>query len=43
MEATTDKNGELLNCKVSQESNLKILGTNGNLTLDNKITPTSYW
>ena len=44
MEATTDKNCELLNCKVSKDSNyLKISGTNGNLTLDNKITPTTYW
>ena len=41
MEASTDKNGDLLNCKVNkQENKFKILGTNGDLTLDKNITPT---
>ena len=44
MEASTDKNGDLLNCKVNkQENKFKILGTNGDLTLDKNITPTTYW
>ena len=44
MEASTNKNGDLLDCKVNKEENkFKILGTNGDLTLDKKITPTTYW
>ena len=44
MEASTDKNGDLLDCKVNKKENkFKILGTNGDLTLDKKITPTTYW
>ena len=44
MEASTDKNGDLLDCKVNKtENKFKILGTNGDLTLDKKITPTTYW
>ena len=44
MNASTDKNGELLNCSFSKEVNSsKIQGTNGNLILENKITPTTYW
>jgi hypothetical protein len=44
MEASTDKNGDLLDCKVNKkEDQFKILGTNGDLTLDKKITPTTYW
>ena len=44
MEASTDKNGDLLDCKVNKKENIfKILGTNGDLTLDKKITPTTYW
>ena len=44
MEASTDKNGDLLDCKVNKtETKFKILGTNGDLTLDKKITPTTYW
>ena len=37
MEASTDKNGELLDCKVNKKENqFKIFGTNGDLTLDKK-------
>ena len=44
MEASTDKNGDLLDCKVNKKENkFKILGTNGDLLLDKKITPTTYW
>ena len=44
MKASTDKNGDLLNCNVSKKENkFKILGTNGDLLLDKKITPTTYW
>jgi len=44
MEASTDKNGGLLDCKLRKEyDNFKILGSNGNLTLNKKITPTTYW
>ena len=44
MEASTDKNGDLLDCKVSKKENkFKISGTNGNLLLDKQITPTTYW
>ena len=44
MKASTDKNGDLLNCNVSKKENkFKILGTNGDLLLDTKITPTTYW
>ena len=44
MEAKTDKNGDLLDCKVNKKENkFKILGTNGDLTVDKKITPTTYW
>ena len=44
MEASTDKNGDLLDCRVNkQEDKLKIFGTNGDLTLDKNITPTTYW
>ena len=44
MKASTDQNGDLLNCNVSKKNNkFKILGTNGDLLLDNKITPTTYW
>ena len=44
MEANTDKNGDLLDCKVNKKENaFKILGTNGDFTLDKKITPTTYW
>ena len=44
MEASTDNNGDLLNCKVNKTGNkFRILGTNGDLTLDKKITPTTYW
>ena len=44
MEASTDANGDLLDCKVNKKENaFKILGTNGDVTLDKKITPTTYW
>ena len=44
MKASTDQNGDLLNCNVSKKENkFKILGTNGDLLLDEKITPTTYW
>ena len=44
MEASTDKNGDLLDCRVNkQENKFKIFGTNGDLTLDKNITPTTYW
>ena len=44
MKASTDQNGDLLNCNVSKKENkFKILGTNGDLLLDKKITPTTYW
>ena len=44
MEASTDANGDLLDCKVNKKENaFKILGTNGDFTLDKKITPTTYW
>ena len=44
MKASTDQNGDLLNCNVSKKENkFKILGTNGDLLLDNKIAPTTYW
>ena len=44
MEASTDNNGDLLDCKVNKKENkFKILGTNGDFTLDKKITPTTYW
>ena len=44
MEASTDANGDLLDCKVNKtETKFKILGTNGDLTLDKNITPTTYW
>ena len=44
MEASTDKNGDLLNCKlINKKNKFKILGTNGDLTLDKNITPTTYW
>ncbi len=44
MEASTDKNGDLLDCKVNKKENkFKISGTNGDFMLDKKITPTTYW
>ncbi len=44
MEASTDKNGDLSDCKVNKKGNqFKIFGTNGDLTLDKRITPTTYW
>ena len=44
MKASTDQNGDLLNCDISKKENkFKILGTNGDLLLDKKITPTTYW
>ena len=44
MEASTDKNGDLLECKVNKQGNkFEVLGTNGDFKLDKKITPTTYW
>ena len=44
MEASTNKNGDVLDCKVNKKENkFEILGTNGDLTLDKKITHTTYW
>ena len=44
MEANTNKNGDLLNCKLSKEyDSFKILGTKSDLILNKKITPTTYW